>query len=55
MVPSGGKVRLRAFLQSARKRAGALQIILDCRIEMEGEKKPVATAEVIVMYFLRGV
>jgi acyl dehydratase len=55
MVPSGSRVRLRAILQSAKKRAGALQVILDCRIEMEGEKKPVATAEIIVMYFLSGV
>jgi acyl dehydratase len=55
LVPSGSKVRMRSFLKSARKRAGALQIILDCRIEMEGEKKPAATAEIIVMYFLSGV
>ena len=55
MVPSGSHVRMRSILKSARKRAGALQVILDCRIEMEGEKKPVATAEIIVMYFLRGV
>ncbi len=55
MVPSDSQVRMRAVLKSARKRAGALQVILDCRIEMEGEKKPVASAEIIVMYFLRGV
>jgi len=55
MVPSGSNVRMRSILKSARKRAGALQVILDCRIEMEGEKKPVAAAEIIVMYFLRGV
>lgn len=55
LVPSDSKIRLRTFLKSARKRAGALQVVLDCRFEMEGEKKPVATAEIIVMYFLAGV
>jgi acyl dehydratase len=52
MVPSGSQVRLRAILKSARKRAGALQLIIACEIEMEGHMRPVATAEIIVMYFL---
>ncbi|MEC9375952.1 MAG: MaoC family dehydratase [Pseudomonadota bacterium] len=55
LVPSGSKVRMRSILKSARKRAGALQVILDCRIEMEGQNKPAASAEIIVMYFLKGV
>lgn len=55
MVPSGSQVRLRTTLKSARKRAGALQVIMDCSIEMEGQMRPVASAEVIVMYFLDGV
>ena len=55
MVPSGSQVRLRTVLKSAKKRAGALQAILDCSIEMEGQMRPVASAEVIVMYFLDGV
>jgi len=55
MVPSGSQVRLRTVLKSARKRAGALQVIMDCAIEMEGQMRPVASAEVIVMYFLDGV
>ena len=55
MVPSGSQVRLRTVLKSARKRAGALQVVMDCAIEMEGHMRPVASAEVIVMYFLDGV
>jgi len=55
MVPSGSKIRLRVVLQSAKKRAGALQAIMECYIEMEGQARPVASAEVIVMYFLEGV
>lgn len=53
MVPSGAQVRMRCTLKSARKRAGALQAIMLCEIEMEGHMRPVATAEVIVMYFLK--
>jgi len=55
MVPAGAQVRVRTVLKSAKKRAGALQVILDNAIEMEGQLRPVATAEVIVMYFLEGV
>jgi acyl dehydratase len=53
MVPSGSQVRLRCTLKSARKRAGALQVVMTCEIEMEGHMRPVATAEIIVMYFLK--
>jgi acyl dehydratase len=55
MVPAGSKIRMRVVLQSAKKRAGALQAIMECSIEMEGQDRPVASAEVIVMYFLEGV
>ena len=55
MVPAGSQVRIRTTLKSARKRAGALQAIMDCAIEMEGHMRPVASAEVVVMYFLEGV
>jgi len=55
MVPAGSRIRLKVVLQSAKKRAGALQAIMECYIEMEGQQRPVASAEVIVMYFLEGV
>ena len=55
MVPAGAQVRVRTVLKSAKKRAGALQVILECAIEMDGQLRPVASAEVIVMYFLDGV
>ena len=51
MVPSGSRVRLRTCLKSARKRAGALQIILDNSLEIEGQKRPACIAETIAMYF----
>jgi acyl dehydratase len=52
MVPTGSRVRLRSTLKSARKRAGALQIILNNTLEIEGEPKPACVAETIALYFL---
>jgi acyl dehydratase len=55
MVPCGSQVRLRTVLKSARKRAGALYAEMECSIEMEGQMRPVAQAEVVVMYFANWV
>jgi len=55
MVPVGSKVRVRATLKSARKRAGALQFILNVNVEVEGQKRPACEAETIGLYFLEGV
>jgi len=52
MVPAGSRVRLRSTLKSVRKRAGALQIILDNTMEIEGQSKPACVAETIALYFL---
>ena len=52
MVPAGSRVRLRGMLKSARKRAGALQIILENKLEIEGQNKPACIAETIALYFL---
>lgn len=52
MVPAGSRVRLRSTLKSARKRAGALQIILENTLEVEGQSKPACVAETIALYFL---
>ncbi len=52
MVPAGSRVRLRATLKSARVRAGALQVILDNTLEIEGQTKPACVAETIALYFL---
>ncbi len=51
MVPAGSRVRLRARLLSARKRAGALQMVLENTIEIEGQSRPACVAETIGMYF----
>jgi len=52
MVPAGSRVRLHCTLKSARKRVGALQIVLEAFLEIEGQGKPACTAETIALYFL---
>lgn len=51
-VPAGSRVRLRSVLLQAQKRAGALQVILENTLEIEGQAKPACVAEVIALYFL---
>ena len=53
-VPSGARVRARATVLAARKRAGALLLTGEVRIEVEGEKKPACVAETLGMYFFNG-
>jgi len=51
MVPAGSRVRLRTNLKSARKRAGAMQVVLEAILEIEGQTKPACVAETIALYF----
>ena len=53
-VPAGSRVRLRSVLLQAQKRAGALQVILENTLEVEGQARPACVAEVIALYFLAG-
>ena len=50
-VPSGARVRARATGLQARRRAGALLLTSEVRIEVEGENKPACVAEILGMYF----
>ena len=50
-VPSGAKVRARATVLQARRRAGALLLTSEVRIEIENERKPACVAETLGMYF----
>jgi acyl dehydratase len=50
-VPAGARVRARAIGLQARRRAGALLLTSEVRIEVEGEKKPACVAEILGMYF----
>ncbi|MCK6371953.1 MAG: MaoC family dehydratase [Gammaproteobacteria bacterium] len=51
-VTAGSRVRLRSVVVQAQKRAGALQVILENTLEIEGQPKPACVAEVIALYFL---
>ncbi|MCG8371312.1 MAG: MaoC family dehydratase [Proteobacteria bacterium] len=50
-VPVGAKIRARAVVLQARRRAGALLLTSEVRLEVEGERKPACVAETLGMYF----
>ena len=51
MVPVGSRVRARATVLQARRRAGALHMVSEVRVEVDGERKPACVAETLGMYF----
>lgn len=53
VVPVGSRVRARAVVKEARKRAGALHLTSVITVEVEGERKPACVTETIGMYFFR--
>jgi acyl dehydratase len=50
-VQAGDRVRARATVLQARRRAGALLLTSETRIEVENERKPACVAETLGMYF----
>ncbi len=52
-VHSGARVRARAKVLHARRRAGALLLTSEVRIEVDGERKPACVAEILGMYFFK--
>jgi acyl dehydratase len=50
-VPAGSRVRARAVVLQARRRAGALLLSSEVKIEVDGERKPACVAEILGMYF----
>lgn len=52
-VQVGDRVRARATVLSARRRAGAMLLTSETRIEVENERKPACVAETLGMYFFR--
>ncbi len=51
MVPVGSRVRARATIKQARKRGGALHLLSEVKVEVEGERKPACVAETLGIYF----
>jgi acyl dehydratase len=54
-VPVGSRLRGRAVVLKAQKRAGALLLTSEVRIEVEGHRKPACVAETLGMYFFNEV
>jgi acyl dehydratase len=52
-VPVGAKLRASATVLQARRRAGALLLTSEVRLEVEGERKPACVAETLGMYFFK--
>jgi len=50
-VPVGSKVRARATVLQARMRGGALHLLSEIKVEVDGERKPACVAETLGMYF----
>ena len=50
-VPVGSKMRGRATVLQVRRRAGALLLTSEVRLEVEGERKPACVAETLGMFF----
>lgn len=50
-VPVGARLRARATVLQARRRAGALMLTSEIRIEVEDARKPACVAETLGMYF----
>ncbi len=48
---TGSRVRARVKVRQARRRAGALLLTSEVRIEIENERKPACVAETLGMYF----
>jgi len=53
-VPVGSRLRGRAVVLKAQKRAGALLLTSQVRLEVEGQRKPACVAETLGMYFFNG-
>ncbi|MDH3415281.1 MAG: MaoC family dehydratase [Gammaproteobacteria bacterium] len=52
-VHVGARVRGRAKILQARRRAGALLLSSEVKIEVEDERKPACVAEILGMYFFK--
>ena len=52
-VPVDSRVRARATVLQARKRAGALHLLSEIKIEVDGERKPACVAETLGIYIFK--
>ena len=52
MVQVENKIRARASIKITRQRAGAIQVIGDTTVEIQGDDKPACVAETVSFYYL---
>ena len=52
MVQVESKIRARATIKTTRQRAGAIQVIGDTTVEIQGQDKPACIAETVSFYYL---
>ncbi|MBL8535898.1 MAG: MaoC family dehydratase [Hyphomonadaceae bacterium] len=51
VVPVGARVRMRVKMLSCEMRAGAYQVVNECKIEIEGQDRPACVAENISLIY----
>ncbi len=51
MAPVGSRIRLRLKVLKVEPRAGALQVINECTIEVENEERPACVAETVALLY----
>lgn len=51
MVPVNSKIRVRATIARVRQRSGAIQVIGETTVEIQGEEKPACVAETVSFYY----
>ena len=51
MAPVGARIRLRLKVLKVEQRAGALQVINECTIEVENEERPACVAETVALLY----
>ena len=51
VLRTGKRVRLRQTMLSCDKRAGGLQLVTECAVEIEGEKRPACIAETVAILY----
>lgn len=50
-VPMGSRIRLHQIVRSVEPRAGGLQVLTDCTIEIDGQDRPACVIESVMLIF----
>ena len=53
MVQVDSRIRARAIVTRVRQRSGAIQVMGQTTVEIEGENKPACVAETVSFYYLK--